>query len=486
MKKVIITENALRFLINEMVIGEIATDDLYSSFYKDKLPKEIFLAIMKGTNKLTPYHRKALDLAVAETSLDNRKKLEFSAKIGDAWVKCPPDGRQMLISKTANEDNLEFMSITAERISSKKHFTESSWSKAGLRVLYEDNGIIVTCTLSYAASKQNFGHTEWCTASGIDGRDCGYFKFKQYTWSNNTCLIQFVNKLDRNEAYQATYSSDGVPDDIYDIHDTKISEDNLISAVDVMSSSSNYESIISKIPFSDLVTETMDNVSDEDEMWYDKIDKIITATINDVKSKIKSGFYESLILQWLKYHIAGDERAGEFEKSFFETECPIYVSPIMEKDGILVASAAYRPTNREKTEWMLQMEDEYQETLLPEETFFFNIADESIIKRMPYTWADKTNGNIVILREEGYGNGATYLYSITSKLLGEGIGANTFTLQNTGRQLIALYTRVGKVDIYDSELGKLYEDAMSVRFASGTFVSKEGQVRSVYSLFDNK
>lgn len=486
MKKVIITENALRYLISEMVIDEISTDDLYSSFYEDKLPKEIFFAIMKGTNKLTPYHRKALDLAVSESSLSDRKKLELCTKIGDAWIKCPVEGRQVLISKVGKEEKLEYMVNVAERIAGKRHFTEASWSKAGLRVLYEDEGIIVTCTLSYAASKQNFGHTEWCTASGVDGRDCGYLRFKQYTWSNTMCLIQFVNKRFRDEAYQASYSSQGVPDDICDIYDTKITADALISAVDVMSSSSNYESIVNGIPFAELVSETLDNISEEDEMWYDKIDKIMATTVNDVKSNITSGFYDNLISKWIKYHMAGDERANEFESSFLESECPVYISPITERHGILVASVSYRPVNKERMEWMLQMENEYQEVLLPEETFFFDLSDGSIINRVPNTWAVNTDGSIVILREEGCGNGKTYLYYITSELIGQGTVASTFKLNDIGRCLIALYDRVGKVDIYDSEIGKLYEGARAVRFASGTFVSKEGQVRSLYSLFDDR
>ena len=196
--KLVITEQQAKRIVREMLLNEISSADAYAKFYSKGgkfIHKDIYDSLMNGTAVMTPFHKMMLDAFLAGKV--NANLMQFA---GDIWRGASNDMKQYLIH--AVEGDLDYITDTGgsiriflEKVSSMKSHSERSFNDRGYEVLYEDEGVKVTCTKSYTSSCKNYGNSHWCTASDIFGEYNGYDMFRNYTNDNGGgCLVQFICK----------------------------------------------------------------------------------------------------------------------------------------------------------------------------------------------------------------------------------------------------------------------------------------------------
>lgn len=208
-------------------INEISSSDAYDKFYSE-IPQNIYSAVMSDTNKMTPFHKALLDVTLnlirhgsAEQNIleyiDGAKSRYDSLTQGQKMfcVKAIKDGMFGFTDSHFDLNKILRMSAKHVEVTNKKQ------AKNGLVILYDDENIMVTCTLTYAASRHYYGKTHWCTASGIDGQMSGYQSFRVYVKNNggDYCLIQFVFKKIVNGMYQGMFDKNCKPVDFKDFND---------------------------------------------------------------------------------------------------------------------------------------------------------------------------------------------------------------------------------------------------------------------------
>lgn len=195
--------------------------DVYAKYYKDKIPEELWNTLMNGTLVITPFHQTIANLMV--TLLSNKsvrfrsstEKLvqEIAQTASQAWNK-GKDVQQFLYNTVKDKhvvyENHRSTLRFLRWIINGGFVSDSQVEKIdnGIMKLYEDENLLVTCTMSYSASHKYYGDSHWCTASGIDGRYSGYDMFDEYVEpdedekSSTRILVQFVDKRDRTKSYQ--------------------------------------------------------------------------------------------------------------------------------------------------------------------------------------------------------------------------------------------------------------------------------------------
>ena len=195
----------LRRVVAEMLkeqrqmLNEISTRDAYERFYKTTMPKEVYYLLMRGTEKMTPFHKSILDVYTQD--IDNETAIETAKAVSDFWKNLSPEGKQYAITYLAGKfPSWKYLPERLRDASKKKYYTEANYISNGFVILRDDDKVRVSCTLSYAASRRYFGDSKWCTASDIGGRRNGYEMFRDYT--DGCCLIQFIPKNDRRHGIE--------------------------------------------------------------------------------------------------------------------------------------------------------------------------------------------------------------------------------------------------------------------------------------------
>lgn len=217
-------EKDIRAMVFESVrklISEISVADAYQRFYSEKVPEHLYKLLMIGTETMTPYHKVVLDSYVKGDMAD-RDVIEA----GELWAKASNDAKQYLV-KVAKEDK-EYLLTSPwalrkfiTKVGQMKSHTENSFSERGLEVLYQGDGVLITCTKSYTASHKTYGDSHWCTASDLFGRYNGFEMFSRYTEEEEEILVQFINTADKErDSYQVGYSFyDLTEEEIFDWSD---------------------------------------------------------------------------------------------------------------------------------------------------------------------------------------------------------------------------------------------------------------------------
>lgn len=278
-------------------LDEISSADAYKRFYEGKIPEEAFKAIMVGTDKMTPYHKYALDLAIkSEDEGNGQNILDACKKIGEAWYLSNQDARQLMLSfvdypKLKSFDIYKFAE-KATNISEKKNHTENGYSSAGYKVLVETDNALVTCTTSYAANKKYYGDSHWCTASDVFGHYNGFNMFGSYV--GDSCLIQFVNKQDREgDTLQAQIDTDGDVCVVCDFNDDEKGFSALAEWIYKNLHGWDYWDLIHSFDLKSLAAETSANYQEETDYWTYKIYAKKKLLKEKLKNDYGSGKYKS-------------------------------------------------------------------------------------------------------------------------------------------------------------------------------------------------
>ena len=314
MKKIIVNESILRQIIAEMakerkLVTEIKVTDAYARFYDGKIPQDIYVALMKGTDKMTPFHKLCLDSLLLYFNDENKDKFEsfhdellpWAKNIGHKWNAANNDARQFLLRYIESRSFIDstplyfprLVDIT-NKILSKQGHTEGSYCDRGLVKLYENDKVLVTCTTSYSASKKYYGDTHWCTASDIGGNYNGFKMFGDYTCNNeyedNMILVQFVDKENREKTIQVAFEEGLCIYQACDFFDHELDDDEVNKYLDEVIGLDNLEHII---PWDELCEKTCQMYNEEYEYWQEKTVTFIRKVNKDIKEKVKNGEYDS-------------------------------------------------------------------------------------------------------------------------------------------------------------------------------------------------
>lgn len=313
MKKIIVNESILRQIIAEMakerkLVTEIKVTDAYARFYDGKIPQDIYTALMKGTDKMTPFHKLCLDSLIdyysnreSESDSWTDQLLPWAKEIGDKWSAANNDARQFLLryiesrSFTDNAPlNFQRLANITNKILSKQGHTEGNYCDRGLVKLYENDKVLVTCTTSYSASKKYYGDTHWCTASDIGGNYNGFKMFGDYTCNNeyedNMILVQFVDKENREKTIQVAFEDGLCIYQACDFFDHELDEEDVKNYINEVIGLDNLERII---PWDELCEKTCQMYDEEYEYWEEKTITLIRKVNSDIKEKVKNGEYDS-------------------------------------------------------------------------------------------------------------------------------------------------------------------------------------------------
>ena len=310
-KKIIVNEDILRHLLMEMakdlrLISEISVSDAYTKFYNGKVPEDVYNTLMAGTDVLTPLHRQALDIMTKNLG----PAMPIATAVSNAWTNARREVRQSLIDAAKNKE-LDLAPVPfiqkIQSICKKRWHTENEMSSGGLKVLYEDEYLRITCTLTYASSTKNYSHTHWCTASDIYGQFNGFGMFLRYAVNANACLIQFVNKSNGTDFVQAQYFADerGETRDFYDNSMSRDGFENFLlqcypqNIVDDGTVSSGFYEMFTRvfngdtnnIPFHDvsLIAETKKAVEEELPYWQRKTQ----ARVDRIKGEMNEKYWNN-------------------------------------------------------------------------------------------------------------------------------------------------------------------------------------------------
>lgn len=326
MKKVIVNEQVLRHMLMEMaketVNEAISTKDAYDRFYATRLNRDTYDLAMGGTVNMTPFHKLMLEIIISNFD-DNQGQANAVAAYGsNVWKNADANMRQLILKKVKSGE-IDSSSPAAfmeslKSITNAGVVTKKQASANGLVTLYEDDYILITCTLSYAASTKYYGMTSWCTASDLGGRYNGFYMFKQYTSAFDgdaeSCLIQIVNKRDKSQMVQMLVDYYGEIDE----DNVMNKEDECVTLYMVDRMVANAGSSIKLGDFMDqqnwesLVQKTGQCVEDEREYWEAKTVEIIKQIQASIDAKVSrddilANFTEDILNEWDEYGISNDD-----------------------------------------------------------------------------------------------------------------------------------------------------------------------------------
>lgn len=183
------------------VLNEISTADAFERFYKDKIPTNVYEALMNGAEQMTPLHKLAADHIAKEYANNSRPTAanNLAKVVGNFWNSASNEARQYAVKICKDEaDELKkdktLLYNTIMNLSKMKSHSENSYVERGFEILYEDEKLKVTCTKSYSSSCRHYGASHWCTASDQLGEYDGFEMFQRYTIEDDDILCQFIPK----------------------------------------------------------------------------------------------------------------------------------------------------------------------------------------------------------------------------------------------------------------------------------------------------
>lgn len=206
--------------LNSLLTEAITAANAYETFYKDKLPEDIWNILMNGAPNMTPFHKKVAEVMVnykekkIKRGYSENQVLFELKQLAELAEKCwnKNERTKQFLTNAARENfdrfgnRMSLMHFLGDVYNSNGH-TENEFLANGLYTAYEDDTLLVTVTLSYTASHKYYSDSHWCTASGIDGRWDGFTMFKNYT-RNGGLLVQFVDKTNRAGSFQTVMLAD--------------------------------------------------------------------------------------------------------------------------------------------------------------------------------------------------------------------------------------------------------------------------------------
>ena len=392
------------------LINEISTTDAYARFYKDNIPQDVYEALMKGTDKMTPFHKLCLDSIVNYNwgEAEHNYILPHARLIGDKWAEANQDARQLLLRYLESSDiarkgrSFESIAAITEKILGKEGHTESSYRDRGYHVLYENEMVLITCTTSYSASKKYYGDSHWCTASDVFGDYNGYKMFGDYTVDDDSeydgILIQLVDKMDRGKSIQICIGAGDKR--LLAACDFK---DNSVSDVDVNDFLSErgveFSDLIGSIDSISLYKETKKLWHEEYHYWQEKTFARVKKIRNEIEKQYKSGKFDIQVKMALP-----DAFDNWNEWSDDNISVRIWSKPKSPKDNFLIEVSYYGGHLRAIDDF----EDEYDEMIHIEEAILVRQKDVpntyEFIKRIPnirFVW-DIYDGAVLIALKDGY------------------------------------------------------------------------------------
>lgn len=311
------------------LLMETSIGDVYTRYYSDKIPQEMWTEMTNGTANITPFHRKVADVLakhlVKMNSLDEDSKEILRETISDicilaskAWNSS--DTARQFLTNTAKGNYYKYNNLSSlerflRQICLSKKFSEGEFIGQGLYKIYEDDNMIVTATLSYSASHHFFGDSHWCTASDIGGEYNGFEMFKNYTEydpdedAEMLLLVQFVDKNDRQHSFQmSTYEYE--PNLICDFEDHEVEIYELFDAF----SENSVRAAISEMKkdFSKLTALTQSYISTEDNYYNYKEYHFVATHAQKIRERLNSPEFVQKMEEAFALNETGDlsEEAG--------------------------------------------------------------------------------------------------------------------------------------------------------------------------------
>ena len=237
--------------IVESVLNEISADDAYNKFYKDKFQYNDFKKLVDSYGKFDNLMK-----AVLKSMIENNDNFGLAFSFIKKYKEAPNEVRiefNNRFKKGEYEDLLDMEQGLAD-IQENGVDTIKSFQEEGLVNIYYDERYLLTCTLTYEASKHYYGKNKWCTASDRFGRYDGWVYFLKYLFydlssqydddddnfylhikENSTpdsILCQLTDK-EENETYQFDYSgSDDFMNGIGTVCDSNDSPISVVQFVD--------------------------------------------------------------------------------------------------------------------------------------------------------------------------------------------------------------------------------------------------------------
>ena len=443
MKKIIVNEQVLKHILMEMTkekfaINEaISVKDAYNRFYAGEIEREIYDAAMDGTANMTPFHKLLIDVIISTNETDKNMAKALALCGAGAWRQSDASKRQLML-RGAKSGELDTSSATAFVESLKNLLNTDTTSKkqmadSGLVTLYEDDAILVTCTLSYAASTKYYGMTSWCTASDIGGRYNGFYMFKRYVYSGNeepVCvLVQVVVKNDKSQMVQFTVDRWAEIDEdcIMNREDESITPYMLQRMIKNAGSNLTVERLLSDNNWEELCTKCGECFEKETEYWKGKtaeMAKQVQAKIDKVigHGSIISQYEETFIEEWDEYGIdfsddgygedldinanyIDDEKFSIYEIHGDSNYCVVVVGPISESFA-----------------WLDSVDDEIGVSTVSKRVFICVRENNRlrVIRELPNIYTSASGrGNICRIMSRKWAQYGDYSYYMVNLLTGE-------------------------------------------------------------------
>jgi len=318
MKKVIVNERVLKQMLMEMtkervLINEITVKDAYDKFYRNRMGEEIFNTAVGGTLNMTPYHKALLDAILTAGQQQGECSPRYVAKSGsEFWIGADPNVKQVLIkaakSGELNPQNPEEFISKAMELSKNKVVTKAQVANEGLVKLFENDNIIITCTITYSASKKYFGDSHWCTASDVFGNFNGLCMFRKYTLRESSVLMQFIPKKKRVNGYQIQVMANGKVRQVCNFLDGGENVDELLYNLKDYEPriDSIFNSVVNQETVEPLLAKTQEAADEDFKKWSPKIQERIDELSRLAEEKVWSNDFtfpvKDLVRKSYTYH----------------------------------------------------------------------------------------------------------------------------------------------------------------------------------------
>lgn len=402
----------MNFVTPKQILNEISSRDAYERFYKDTIDEKIFMELMNGQDKLTPFHKLCLDYIKSETREEYPQML--ANFVGEEWPTLDPDKRRELVDMASNgEITPDFQSIrnAFKEVINTKYINSAAAEKDGYAVLYDDGKAKLTVTYTYAANAHYYGGTEWCTASDLYDDNSGWDMFKSYiskTEYDGTqdeiygSYLQIILHGNNHEGrpvyimYQIVLDADGIICDAFD------QDDNGVSGLVIRRqwnsvSDTQWDQLFSKgiIKPKELLEKTQQCFKHESAFMEKFIQKKVKQLNSEISEKYNKGGYKVALEDSIKRCARGI--SGFPEKDVYTTGWSF--KRTQPDDRYYYAISLLYPTN-----------PKYKE-------FFGNYADDSFIKII--TFVDRKDNDKFIIQQACKGDVRGLIYGVFGIILND-------------------------------------------------------------------